>query len=56
MREMKWYELTTQYEGSSATVGEVVKLSIHNGYCPDNSLRGYTREEIESNNCWTQIK
>ena len=56
MNETNWYKLVTQYPNSSAEVGEVVKLSMHNEYCPDNSLRGYTREEIETNNCWVRIK
>ncbi len=49
------YTLITQYDGSSAELGEVVRLTIHGEYCPENSLRGYTREEIETNKCWELI-
>jgi hypothetical protein len=56
VREPKWYKLANQYPNSSASVGEVVKLSLHGEYCPDQSLRGYTKEEIENNPCWVRIK
>ena len=54
--EDKWYQLVTQYEGSDAKLGEVVKLSRYGEYCPDNSLRGYSKDEIENNECWNRIK
>lgn len=28
------------------TVGERLKLSLHGEYCPDNSMRGYSLEEL----------
>ena len=49
------YMLANQYPKSSAELGEVVRLSLHGEYCPDNSMRGYTREEIENNPNWLRI-
>ena len=44
--------LVKQYEGSSAEIGEILTLSKFNEYCPPNSLRGYSIDEILSNECW----
>jgi len=52
MNSRKSYKLITQYEGSDAELGEVVHLSNFGEYCPNNSLRGYKKEEIENNPCW----
>lgn len=53
---VKRYVLIEQYENSDAELGEVVELSIYGEYCPEQSLRGYKRNEIEHNSCWMQIK
>ncbi len=49
------YILVKQYDGSDSKLHEVVTLTNGGEYCPERSLRGYTKEEIENNDCWRKI-